>query len=78
VEAPYRAVPEPAKALATLAGEKFAKMVALLRAGGGRRVRANNHGGRMNRALRPYEKARYKWRQARSKVRFVCLLIDRR
>jgi len=77
-EAPYRAVPELAKALGMLAEEKFAKMVAFLRAGAGRGVRTNNHVERMNRALRLYEKARYKWRTARSKVRFVCLLIDRR
>jgi hypothetical protein len=77
-EPSYAAVPELAKALRMLAAEKFARMVAFLRGGAGRRVRTNNHVERMNRALRLYEKARYKWRSARSKVRFVCLLIDRR
>lgn len=76
--ASYQAVPELAKALGMLAAGKFAKMIAFLRCGAGRRVRTNNHVERMNRVLRLYEKARYKWRGARTKVRFVCLLIDRR
>src|SRR5207253_1196209 len=66
------------KALRMLSAEKFAKMIAFVRGGAGRRVRTNSHVGRMNRVLRLYEKARYQWRGARSKVRFVCLLIDRR
>jgi transposase-like protein len=77
-EPSYTAVPELAAALGMLRAEKFAKMIAFLRTGAGRRVRTNNHVERMNRVLRLYEKARYKWRGSRTKVRFVCLLIDRR
>jgi transposase-like protein len=77
-QASYAAVPELAKALRMLVAEKFAKMVAFLRIGAGQRVRTNNHVERMNRVLRLYEKTRYKWRTARAKVRFVCLLIERR
>jgi transposase-like protein len=76
--AAYAAVPELAKALGMLAAEKFAKMIAFLRSPVGRRVRTNNHVERMNRVLRLYEKSRYKWRTARTKVRFVWLLVDRR
>ena len=76
--ASYAAVPELAKALRMLVADKFAKMVAFLRMGAGQRVRTNNHVERMNRVLRLYEKTRYKWRTARAKVRFVCLLIERR
>ncbi len=76
--ASYAAVPELAKALRMLVAAKFAKMVAFLRIGTGQRVRTNNHVERMNRVLRLYEKTRYQWRTARSKVRFVCLLIERR
>jgi hypothetical protein len=77
-EPAYRAIPELERALGMLAAERFVKMIAFLRSGVGRRVRTNNHVERMNRVLRLYEKTRYKWRQARTKVRFVCLLIDRR
>jgi hypothetical protein len=77
-QAAYAAVPELAKALAMLAAEKFAKVIAFLRSPVGRRVRTNNHVERMNRVLRLYEKGRYKWRTARTKVRFVWLLVDRR
>ncbi len=76
--AAYAGVPELAKALALLAAEKFAKMIAFLRSPVGSRVRTNNHVERMNRVLRLYEKSRYKWRRARTKVRFVWLLVDRR
>lgn len=74
----YTAVPELAKALAMLAAEKFTKMIAFLRSPVGCRVRTNNHVERMNRVLRLYEKSRYKWRTARTKVRFVWLIVDRR
>jgi hypothetical protein len=77
-QAAYAAVPELAKALVMLAPEKFAKMIAFLRSPVGCRVRTNNHVERMNRVLRLYEKSRYKWRRARTKVRFVWLLVDRR
>jgi hypothetical protein len=77
-QAAYAAVPELAKALAMLAAEKFAKMITFLRSQVGRRVRTNNHVERMNRVLRLYEKSRYKWRRARTKVRFVWLLVERR
>jgi hypothetical protein len=74
----YAAVPELVKALAMLVAEKFVKMIAFLRSPVGCRVRTNNHVERMNRVLRLYEKSRYKWRAARTKVRFVWLLVDRR
>ncbi len=77
-QAAYAAVPELAKALAMLAAEQFGKMIAFLRSPVGRRVRTNNHVERMNRVLRLYEKSRYKWRKARTKVRFVWLLVERR
>lgn len=75
--AAYAAVPELARALTMLAAAKFAKMIAFLRSPVGCRVRTNNHVERMNRLLRLYEKSRYKWRAARTKVRFVWLLVDR-
>jgi hypothetical protein len=74
----YAAIPELAKALAMLTAEQYGKMIAFLRSPVGSRVRTNNHVERMNRVLRLYEKSRYKWRQARSKVRFVWLLVERR
>jgi len=74
----YAAIPELAKALAMLTAEQYGKMIAFLRSPVGSRVRTNNHVERMNRVLRLYEKARYKWRQARCKVRFVWLLVERR
>jgi hypothetical protein len=77
-EASYVAVPELAGALSLLGPEKFTKMIAFLRSPVGQRVRTNNHVERMNRVLRLYEKTRYKWRCARTKVRFVWLLIERR
>jgi hypothetical protein len=76
--AAYALVPELATALQLLAAAKFTKMIAFLRSRVGQRVRTNNHVERMNRVLRLYEKTRYKWRSARSKVRFVWLLLDRR
>jgi Transposase len=77
-QAAYAAVPELTRALAMLVAAKFVKMIAFLRSPVGRRVRTNNHVERMNRVLRLYEKSRYKWRAARTKVRFVWLLVDRR
>jgi hypothetical protein len=74
----YAAIPELAKALAMLTAAQYGKMIAFLRSPVGSRVRTNNHVERMNRVLRLYEKSRYKWRQARSKVRFVWLLVERR
>ena len=72
------AVPELSTALKLLAPEPFAKMIAFLRSRVGQRVRTNNDVERMNRVLRLYEKIRYKWRSASTKVRFVWLLVDRR
>lgn len=72
------AVPELAKAVAMLAAEKFAKMIAFLKTPVfGRRERTNNHVERINRKVRYEEKARYKWRKRRSLVRFLVLLMDR-
>jgi Transposase len=77
-EAACQSMPELVKALAMLSAEKFRKMIAFLRGRVGSRVRTNNHVERINRLLRLYEKTRYKWRAARTKVRFVWLLVDRR
>ena len=72
------AVPELAKAVAMLAAEKFAKMIAFLKTPVfGRRERTNNHVERINRKVRYEEKARYKWRKRRSLVRFLVVLMDR-
>jgi len=76
--AAYALVPELAVAMKMLEPEKFTKMIAFLRSRVGQRLRTNNHVERMNRVLRLYEKTRYKWRSARTKVRFVWLLVDRR
>ena len=73
----FLAVPELAAAIAMLAPEKFAKMIAYLRSRACDRVRTNNHVERVNRKLRYQEKARYKWRQRRTIVRFMVLLWDR-
>jgi len=75
--AAYAAVPELAQALQLLVAEKYRKMIAFLQGRVGQRVRTNNHVERMNRVLRLYEKTRYKWRYARTKVRFVWLLVER-
>jgi Transposase len=77
-ESAYQAVPELEKVLEMLEAAKFRQMIAFLHSPAGSRVRTNNHVERMNRVLRLYEKTRYKWRGPRNKVRFVCLLIDRR
>ena len=76
--AAYALVPELAAAMKLLEPAKFTKMIAFLRSRVGQRVRTNNHVERMNRVLRLYEKTRYKWRSARTKVRFVWLLVDHR
>ena len=73
----FLAVPELAAAIAMLAPEKFAKMIAFLRSRACDRVRTNNHVERVNRKLRYQEKARYKWRKRRTIVRFMVLLWDR-
>ena len=73
----FQEVPELAAAIAMLAPEKFAKMIAFLKGRACRRVRTNNHVERVNRKLRYEEKTRYKWRKRRTIVRFVVLLLDR-
>jgi hypothetical protein len=72
----FRAVPELAKALEQLDGEKFAKLMAYLKNPVSRRVRTNNHVERTNRMFRFFEKVRYKWRRRRTLVRFVVLTLD--
>ena len=72
----FRAVPELAKALEQLDGEKFAKLMAYLKNPVSRRVRTNNHVERTNRMFRFFEKVRYKWRRRRTLVRFVVLRLD--
>jgi transposase-like protein len=75
----FQAIPELAKALASLEEKKFAKMIAFLRGPVRRRrqVRTNNHAERCNRKLRYWEKVRYKWRRRRTLVRYVVLSLDR-
>jgi Transposase, Mutator family len=63
--------------LEMLQAEKFAKMIAFLKSPASHRVRTNNHVERVNRKLRHQEKARYKWRNRRTIVRFMVLLLDR-
>lgn len=74
-EKAFRAIPELTEALAMLSEAKFVKVIAFLRRPVGQRVRTNNHVERMNRRLRSWEKVRYKWRQRRSLVRFVVLVV---
>jgi transposase-like protein len=75
----FKAIPELAKALESLEGEKFTKMIAFLRGPARRRrlVRTNNHVERCNRKLRYCEKVRYKWRRRRTLVRYIVLALDR-
>lgn len=73
----FRAVPELAKALAMLAEEKFAKVIAYVHSRAAQRVRTNNHVERCNRHWRWLEKLRYKWRRRRWVVRYVVLFLDR-
>jgi hypothetical protein len=72
----FRAVPELVKAMEQLDDEKFAKLMAYLKAPADRRVRTNNHVERTNRVFRFLEKVRYKWRRRRTLVRFVVLKLD--
>jgi hypothetical protein len=72
----FQTVPELAKALEQLEGEKFAKLMAYLKNPVSRRVRTNNHVERTNRMFRFFEKVRYKWRRRRTLVRFVVLTLD--
>jgi Transposase and inactivated derivatives len=76
-KASYQEVPELAKAMGLLDGEKFDKMVAFLECPGpaGQRVRTNNHVERANRKLRYDEKVRYKFRSERSLNRFLRLRL---
>ncbi|WP_422930268.1 transposase [Singulisphaera sp. PoT] len=74
----FQKVPELSSAMGMLPDEKFAKMIAFLKDPACRRVRTNNHVERVNRQLRHEEKARYKWRERRTIVRFLVLLMDRR
>jgi hypothetical protein len=75
-KASYQEVPELAKAMGLLEGEKFDKMVAFLECAEGARVRTNNHVERTNRKLRFDEKVRYKFRSERSLDRFLRLRLD--
>lgn len=77
--AEFQAIPELAKALESLQGKKFAKMIAFLRGPARRRrlARTNNHVERCNRKLRYCEKVRYKWRRRRTLVRYLVLALDR-
>jgi hypothetical protein len=72
----FQAVPELARAMEQLSGEKFPKLMAYLDGPAGRRVRTNNHVERTNRMFRFLEKVRYKWRRRRTLVRFVVLKLD--
>jgi hypothetical protein len=75
--ADYQEVPELAKAMGLLEGDKFDKMVAFLECSAGARLRTNNHVERANRKLRYDEKVRYKFRSERSLDRFLRLRLDR-
>jgi hypothetical protein len=75
-KASYQEVPELAKAMGLLQGDKFDKMVAFLSCAEGARVRTNNHVERANRKLRYDEKVRYKFRSERSLDRFLRLRLD--
>jgi len=72
----FGTVPELVKAMELLDGEKFAKLMAYLKAPVRRRVRTNNHVERTNRMVRFFEKVRYKWRRRRTLVRFVVMTLD--
>jgi hypothetical protein len=73
----YQEVPELAKAMRLLEGERFDKMVAFLQCSEGARVRTNNHVERVNRKLRYDEKVRYKFRSECSLDRYLRLRLDR-
>jgi hypothetical protein len=72
----FQAVPELAKAMEQIDGEKFAKLMAYLKNPLSRRVRTNNHVERTNRMFRFLEKVRYKWRRRKTLIRFVVLKLD--
>jgi hypothetical protein len=76
-KASYQEVPELAKAMGLLEGEKFDQMVTFLECPAGARVRTNNHVERANRKLRYDEKVRYKFRTERSLDRFLRLRLGR-
>ena len=87
----FAGIPELAKAMKMLAGDKFDKMIAFLRtspaprAGASPRtrrqrppvIRTNNPVERTHRKLRFFEKSRDKWRRRRSLVRFLVLAFTR-
>jgi hypothetical protein len=72
----FGAVPELVKAMKQLDEEKFPKVMAYLNSPVNRRVRTNNHVERTNRAVRFFEKVRYKWRRRKPLVRFVVLKLN--
>jgi transposase-like protein len=76
-DAAVLADPDLTRAVATLAADKFDRMIAFLHSPVARRVRTNNHVERTNRRLRHFEKVRYKWRRRRTIVRFLALALDR-
>jgi hypothetical protein len=76
-DAKFQSVPELAKALKQLDGEKFMKMMAYLGDPVNKRVRTNNHVERANRVIRYMEKVKYKWRRRKTLVRFIVLKLDR-
>jgi hypothetical protein len=73
----YQAVPELKEVLEWLDEEKYNKTQAFHEQPPCERQKTNNHVERTNRKLRFDEKARYKWRQRKSIVRFVLLRISR-
>lgn len=73
----FGAIPELAKAMKQLSGEKFKKLVVYLDAPGEKQVRTNNHVERANRWVRLYEKVRYKWRRGETLDLFLNLMIHR-
>jgi transposase len=77
-EPDYVEDPALAGARGLLAAGTFGKVIAYLRGPAGSRERTNNHAERTNRGLRRAERARYRWRSARSIVRFVLLQWHRR
>ena len=72
----FRTVPELVEAMKQLNEEKFPKLMAYLNNPVNRRVRTNNHVERTNRAVRFFEKVRYKWRRRKPLVRFVVLKLN--
>jgi len=64
----YRDDPSLRPLWGLLAAGTFGKVIAYLRGPAGSRERTNNHAERTNRSLRREERARYRWRSARSLV----------